>query len=57
MVKKIKKNEKEIFICEICGLGYEDKKIAEACQNFCSTHHVCSLEITRKAIYFPEQDK
>ncbi len=54
MVKKIKKNGKEIFICEICRLGYEDEKTAEACQNFCSIHHACSLEITRKAIYFPE---
>jgi len=57
MVKKIKKNGKEIFICEVCRLGYENKENAEACQNFCSTHNACSLEITSKAIYFPKQTK
>lgn len=57
MVKKIEINGKEIFICEICGLGYENRKIAEECQNYCSIHKACSLEIISKAIYFPKQNK
>jgi hypothetical protein len=42
-----------IFICDICGLGYLDKKTAEECEEWCRKTHTCSIEITKKAVYFP----
>lgn len=53
MVEKIVIDQREIYVCEECGLGYADKETAEECEKYCSTHHACSIEITRKAIYFP----
>lgn len=53
MVRKVKLDEREVYICEVCGFGYEDEKIAETCQRHCLTHKACSLEITSKAVYFP----
>jgi len=54
MVTRVKLDEKIIYVCEICGLGYEDEETAKACQEYCSTHDACSLEITSKAVYFPK---
>ena len=33
-----------------CGLIYDDKKIAKKCQNWCSKHKSCNLEIKKHAI-------
>lgn len=57
MVKKSRKDGRDIYLCEVCGFGYEDEETAEACQSYCSTHNSCSLEITSKAVYFPETDE
>lgn len=54
MVKKINRDEKDIFICEVCGFGYVDKETAQDCEDFCSTNDMCSIEITKKAIYYPK---
>jgi rubrerythrin len=54
MVKTIRKDGKEIYTCDICGFGYEDKETAESCQEYCSKNKACSLEITQKAVYFPK---
>jgi rubrerythrin len=54
MVKKISREEKNIFICEVCGFGYIDEETASDCENFCSANNMCSIEITKKAIYYPE---
>jgi rubrerythrin len=54
MVKKIKRDGREIYVCEICGFRYADKETAEECQKYCSAHNACSLEITSKAIFFPK---
>lgn len=55
MVSRIEVDGKIIYVCEICGLGYEDEETAKACQEYCLAHNACSLEITSKAVYFPEQ--
>jgi len=39
-----------LFICEECGLAYEDRSWAEKCEDFCSKYHACSIEITRHAV-------
>jgi len=50
VVKKKVINDKVLFICEECGLAYEDESWAEKCEDFCSKHHACSIEITRHAV-------
>lgn len=55
MVRRIEAEGKTIYICEACGLGYDDEETAKACQEYCSTHNACSLEITSKATYTPGQ--
>lgn len=50
MVKIIQqKNNKELYQCEECGLKYENKEIAEKCQDWCQEHKSCNLEIIKYA--------
>jgi hypothetical protein len=52
-VKKI--GDKTVFLCDICGLGYSDKKTAQDCEDYCKAHPgSCSVEISKKAVYLPE---
>ena len=44
----------KIYKCGICGFGYKDDVTAKKCQNWCSTHKSCSLQITKNAVYFPK---
>ncbi len=46
MVKK----EGELYKCEICGFDYKKKDYADKCENYCSEHNACSLEIIKKAV-------
>ena len=55
MVRRIRIDGESAYICETCGLGYADEETARECEKFCSTHGACSLEITRKAKYFPKR--
>jgi len=55
MVKKVIINAKQVYLCEVCGLGYVDEESAKACQDYCARHGACSIEITRKAIYYPKR--
>ncbi|MEM3061009.1 MAG: hypothetical protein QW265_01210 [Candidatus Bathyarchaeia archaeon] len=54
MVKEILKDGGGIFVCEKCGLGYANKTLAEKCEDFCSKHNACSLEIIKEAVYKSE---
>jgi hypothetical protein len=55
MVTKKTINGKSIFVCDICGLGYLDKETAQKCEDYCRAHAgSCIVEITKKAIYFPD---
>lgn len=49
MVKKLKEGKK-YFMCEECRMKYEDEGIAKKCEDWCSRHHSCNLEITKHAI-------
>ena len=53
MVTEIKKQNKAIYTCDICKLGYADRETAYDCENFCKAHDACSMEITKKATYIP----
>jgi hypothetical protein len=48
---------KPVFLCDICGFGYEGRETAEECEDYCSTYSSCSLKITAKAVYIPEEPK
>jgi len=50
MVKEIVRDEKKYYFCEECGLAYRDKAMAEKCQDYCSKHHACSIDITKHAV-------
>jgi hypothetical protein len=52
LVSEKKVEDKTVFLCDICDLGYADKKPAQDCE--CRTHHgSCSAEISAKAVYTP----
>ena len=38
MVKEIKQGSKILYVCEMCGLAYEEREWAEKCQSWCETH-------------------
>ena len=48
---------KRIFTCGICGFGYEKKEIAIECEDFCRIYKSCRIEITSKAVFYPEPEK
>ncbi len=50
MVKEIVRNDRRYYVCEECGFAYEDRVWAEKCEDFCSKHHACSVEITSHAV-------
>ena len=55
MVTEKKIGNKKVFLCDICGLGYSEKNIAQDCEDYCKAHAgSCSVEITKKAVYFPD---
>ena len=55
MVTEKKVGDRTVFLCDICGLGYSDKETAQECEDYCKAHPgACSVEISKKAVYFPE---
>jgi hypothetical protein len=53
VVAKIEQGDRRLFQCEECGLGYETRLLAQACEDHCRTYLACSLEIARQAAYIP----
>ena len=41
---------KKIYKCNVCGFGYLSHELADKCENYCTKHGACSLEITKHAI-------
>jgi transposase-like protein len=54
MVKGIEDRGKKYFTCDACGFGYNDRKTAQECQDWCSKHESCNLQITKNAVHFPK---
>ncbi|MGD0645744.1 MAG: hypothetical protein ABSA75_12640 [Candidatus Bathyarchaeia archaeon] len=58
MVSEKKIGDKIVFLCDICGLGYSDRKTAQECEDYCKAHlGSCSAEISQKAVYLPEKSE
>ena len=49
MVKEIKQDGNTLYVCEECGMAYEEKEWAQKCQEWCHEHHSCNLEIMEHA--------
>ena len=55
LVTEKKVGDRTVFLCDICGLGYSERSIAQDCEDYCKAHPgSCSVEISQKAVYFPE---
>lgn len=50
MVKEVRKNDKTLYACEECGFAYEQEEWAQKCQEWCSEHQSCNLEITEHSV-------
>ncbi|MEM1986468.1 MAG: hypothetical protein QXW80_05585 [Candidatus Micrarchaeia archaeon] len=53
MVREKRIENKVIYLCNVCGLGYLDLETAKRCEEWCKKTNTCSIEITKKAVYFP----
>ena len=56
MVREIKREDKGLFICEECGLAYEQKEWAEKCQQWCRENQSCNLEIIQHSVPLEQPD-
>lgn len=50
MVREEGRGERRVYVCEECGLAYEERTWAERCEEYCGKHNACSLEITSHAV-------
>lgn len=50
MVKEALHKGKKIFVCEICGFKYLEKKWAKACEDWEKTHSTCNSDVVEHAI-------
>lgn len=55
MISRKKKGKSIFFSCDECGLTYETKELARKCEQWCSEHNSCNIEITSHAIEVGEE--
>jgi len=56
VVREANKKDKTLFICEECGLVYEQKEWAEKCQQWCRENQSCNLEIIQHSLQLEQSD-
>ena len=44
----------KVYYCSVCGYGYASESLAKECEEYCTTHNSCSLQITARAIRKPD---
>lgn len=47
------KEEDGLYLCEECGLLYNESTWAEKCEKWCREHNSCNMEITQHAVSRP----
>ena len=50
MAKEKLIKDRKYYVCEECGLRYEDIETAQKCEDYCKKHKSCSLEIIKNSI-------
>jgi len=50
MVHQVDKNGERLHVCDACGFAYKERSWGEKCQDYCTKHGACSLEITSHAV-------
>jgi hypothetical protein len=51
MVKEIQKDNKTLYICEVCNVAYDLKEWAEKCQAWDEQHPgSCNIEIVQHSV-------
>ena len=56
MVQNISQKSIEFFRCEACRLVYENEETARKCEEWCTTHHSCNLDIIKHAVEISDDD-
>jgi len=50
MVQNVLHKGKKAFECESCSFHYPTAELAQQCEDWCTAHHSCNLEITKHAL-------
>ncbi len=50
MVLLVQVRGERLYACEECGLIYESRATAEACEAYCRAHKACNPQIAAKAV-------
>jgi len=53
MVYESLEKDRVVYYCEICGFGYGDLEVAEACEEFCNIHGHSAPQIVGRAVRRP----
>jgi hypothetical protein len=54
MVSEKTVRDSTVFLCDICCLGYADRKTAQECEDYYRAHPgSCSAEISAKVVFVP----
>jgi len=57
VVKKLERNGKNYYICELCNVAYAEEEWAKKCTEWCSEHlGTCSIEVVQHAVKIDEED-
>ncbi len=49
MVVEVIKRRKKYYVCDECGMGYVELKLAKKCESWHAKHQGCNMEIIKKA--------
>jgi hypothetical protein len=49
-MKKDYYKNKVCYACEVCGFAYPTQELAEACEEWCNTHHSCNMNLVKSAV-------
>lgn len=50
MVKENTNKGKKYYQCDICELYYKEEKLAKKCEQWCSKHPSCNIEIIKNSV-------
>ncbi len=57
MVREVKQGERMLYICDACGMAYEEREWAGKCQKWCQEYQSCNIEIIAHAVPPESEEK